>query len=221
MLDQREFYALEAGGPLRLEISWGFFSRKLVIRLDGQDIGRIPRAKLTEPREIVLTDHSRLQIQLVPSFKIFGVGFQPYLHLSRDGQVLPGVTPNSQERQQDAKNWIVAIAGLQFLDAIFAPKVIALPESWQLMALVEWQKSFSGAIVTGLLLLGLTVVPKRYMRWTLAAALAIVLGDFLLTLICAFVCPKMPSGYLATAEGLAAVSLYQALRTRDRTQQPS
>ncbi|HEY9299277.1 MAG TPA: hypothetical protein VIQ31_23535, partial [Phormidium sp.] len=91
MFDQREFYALEEGEPLRLVIDWGFLSREIIIYLDSEEIGRIPRAKLNKSHEFILSDGSRLKIQQVPSFKILGMGFQPCLHISLDGRNLPGV----------------------------------------------------------------------------------------------------------------------------------
>ena len=216
MFDQREFYALEPDEPPRLEISWGFFSRKIVIRLDGQDVARIPRSKLTQPHEVLLPDNSRLGIQLISSVKIAGLEFQPYLHLSRNGHVLPGVIPSPQERQQSANGWIIFIALMQFLYALFAPKILGLPSALTGAAFVVWQKSFSGALTTGLLLLGLLLVPKRYTRQKLIVALVIILGDLIMTLACIWFCRQTPSGYLSSVEGLAALSLYQALKTSDR-----
>src|SRR6476646_3007770 len=107
MFDQRELYALEEGGPLRLDISWGFFSPKVVIRLDGEVISKIPRSQLTQPHAFLLNDGSRLEIQQVPSFKILGMVFQPYLHITLNGQALPGVIINPEQRQQDASGWIL------------------------------------------------------------------------------------------------------------------
>ncbi len=217
MFEQREFYALEPGEPARLEINWGFLSRKIVIRLDDQDVARIPRSKLTQLHEVLLPDNSRLGIQLIASVKVLGMEFQPYLHLSRNGHVLPGVIPSPQERQQNANGWIIFIALMQFFYALFAPKILSLPSALTGVAFVVWQKSFSGAIATGLLLLGLLLVPKRHTRQKLIAALVIILGDLIMTLACIWVCRQTPSGYLASAEGLAALSLYQALKTSDRT----
>lgn len=216
MFDQREFYALEPGEPVRLEIFWGFFSRKIVIRLDGQDVARIPRSKLSDPHEVLLPDDSRLRIQRVPSAKIFGIEVQPYLHLSRNGQDLPGLFSSPQERQQAADACLLVLALTQFFYALFVPKILGLPQALTWVAFVIWQKSFSGAIATGLLFLGLWLLLKRYTRSVLMAGLVTALGNLSLTVMCIWFCPRSPSGHLSAVEGLAALSLYQALRTSDR-----
>ena len=162
MIDQRESYALEVGGPLRLEISWGFFSRMLVIYLDNQEIGRIPRKKVSFPHEFILNDGSQLTIQLVPSFKILGIRFQPYLHLSRDGRELPGLTPNSEQRLSGAKGWIVWIALLKLLQAILSPrKGLILPSTLQWREILDWQQGLYGSLAIGLILLGILALPKH------------------------------------------------------------
>ena len=214
MFDQRELYALEEGGPLRLDIAWGFFSPKVVVRLDGEVISKIPRNRLTQPHAFLLNDGSRLEIQQVPSFKILGMAFQPYLHITLNGQTLPEIIPNPKHYQQSAKGIVLFIALMKFVQAIIIPtKVLAIPATWQLRELVAWQQSFSGAIATGLLLLGLCFLPKRYTKRALTAALVIILGNFLLELTCILICRQPRTFSLAAIEGLAAISIYQAVRT--------
>jgi hypothetical protein len=218
MFDQREWYAFEEGGPLRLDISWGFFSPSIVIRLDGEIISKIPRSQLAEPHTLLLSDGSRLEIQQVPSFKVLGMAVQPYLHITLNGQTLPGIIPKPQEYQQNARGFILFIAVMKFVQGILAPsKALALPLTWQFRELVEWQQSFSGAIATGLVLLGLWFLPKRYRKTTLLTALVIILGNFLLELTCTLICRQPRTFVLAAVEGLAAIALYQALRTYPKT----
>jgi hypothetical protein len=218
MFDQQDFYALEEGQPLRLAISWGFFSREIVIRLDGQEIGRIPRAKVTKPHEFVLTDGSRLKIQQVPSVKILGMAFQPYLHMSLDGRDLPGMIANPQQHLSDANRWIFSLALIKLFLAIFMRvKAIALPQALQFREFVEWQQGFSGSIFTGLILLGLWVLPKRFTKQVLTAALIIIVGNLILEISCLFVCASPHVSTIAALEGLAALSIYQALRTQSRS----
>ena len=218
MIDQRASYALEVGGPLRLEISWGFFSRMLVIYLDNQEIGRIPRKKVNLPHEFILNDGSRLTIQLVPSFKILGIRFQPYLHLSRDGTELPGLTPNSEQRLSGAKGWIVLIALLKLLQAILSPgKGLILPSTLQWREILDWQQGLYGSLAIGLILLGILALPKQFKKQMLTAALVIILGDFLLELICVSVCKTNHANFMTAAQGLALASLYQALKTSGRS----
>ena len=144
MFNQREFYALEEGKPLRLVIDWGFLSREIVIYLDSEEIGRIPRAKLKKPHEFILSDGSRLKIQQVPSFKILGMGFQPYLHISLDGRDLPGVIVSPQQLVSSANGAIFLIALAKLVLAILMPaKTIMLPPALQFREIVEWQQSFT------------------------------------------------------------------------------
>ena len=218
MFDQREFYALEEGQPLRLVIDWGFLSREIIISLEGEEIGRIPRAKLTKPHEFILSDGSRLKIQQFPSFKILGMGFQPYLHISLDGRDLPGIIPNPQQLVSAANGSIVLIASAKLVLAIFMPvKTLALPPALQFREIVEWQQSFTGSIFTGLILLGLFLMPQRFTRLRLTAALVIILGNFLLEFSCLWVCKSAHISSLAAIEGLAAISIYQGLRTKSRS----
>jgi hypothetical protein len=83
---------------------------------------------------------------------------------------------------------------------------------WQ--ELIEWQQGFYGSLIIGSILLGIVALPKRFTKQILTAALAIILGDFLLKLVCllAVVCSSNQANFVATAQGIAAVSLYQALR---------
>ncbi|MBW4681392.1 MAG: hypothetical protein KME19_14945 [Microcoleus vaginatus WJT46-NPBG5] len=218
MFDQREFYALEEGQPLRLVIDWGFLSREIIISLDSKEIGRIPRAKLTKPHEFILSDGCRLKIQQFPSFKILGMGFQPYLHISLDGRDLPGVIVSPQQLVSAANGSIFLIASAKLVLAIFmSVKTLTLPPALQFREIVEWQQSFTGSIFTGLILLGLFLMPQRFTRLRLTAALIIILGNFLLEFSCLWVCKSAHISSLAAIEGLAAMSIYQGLRTKSRS----
>ncbi|MBD1920317.1 hypothetical protein H6F77_04190 [Microcoleus sp. FACHB-831] len=218
MFDQQEFYALEEGQPLRLAISWGFFSREIVIRLDGEQIGRIPRSQLNKSHEFVLNDGSRLTIQQVPSVKILGMAVQPYLQIRLDGRDLPGIIPSPQQRLLDANGWIFIMGLTKLFLAIFMRvKAIALPQALQFREIVEWQQGFSGSVVTGLILLGLWFLPKRFTKQVLTAALIIIVGNLILEISCLFVCASPHVSTIAALEGLAALSIYQALRTQSRS----
>lgn len=218
MFDQQDFYALEEGQPLRLAISWGFLSREIVVRLDGEEIGRIPRAKLSKLHEFVLNDGSRLTIQQVPSVKILGMAVQPYLQIRLDGRDLPGMIASPQQRLLDANGWILSLALLKLFLAIFMRvKTIALPQALQFREIVEWQQGFSGAVVTSLILLGLLVLPKRFTKQVLTAALIIIVGNLILEISCLFVCASPHVSTIAAVQGLAALSIYQALRTQSRS----
>ncbi|HEY9624281.1 MAG TPA: hypothetical protein V6C78_28250 [Crinalium sp.] len=220
MLDQREFYALSDGEPPRLSISWGFFRPDVIVYLDEQELGRIPRRKLREPHEFQLKDGSCLRIQQVFGLRILGVGFEPYFRISRDGEALPGLVSTPAQRLNAAKGWIWAIALLKLMQAIFAPsKTVALPLSWGLRDFVEWYQSFSGYIAIAILLFVIHALLKPFPQHTktlFTLALTLILINFLTELLCVFFCQTSHSGYLAAIEGLASLSIYQAINVTDR-----
>ena len=76
---------------------------------------------------------------------------------------------------------------------------------------------FHRCIFTGLILLGLFLLPQRFTREKLTAALVIVLGNFLLELSCVWVCKSAHISSMAAFEGLAALSIYQGLRAESRS----
>jgi len=72
-------YALEKGGPKRLEISWKGSWKEFAIRLDGNVIGTIGDVEnLKAGQEFILEDGSNLKVQLTRSF-IF-----PHLQIYKD-----------------------------------------------------------------------------------------------------------------------------------------
>ncbi|MGM3305216.1 hypothetical protein ACSQ6I_04385 [Anabaena sp. WFMT] len=220
IIDQRESYALAAGEPLRLEISWGFLSREIVIYLDNQEIGRIKRSKITKPHEFILNDDSVLTIQQIPSFKILGMGFQPYLRLSLDGQDLPGLISSPEQNLSNAYGWIILVALMKFLQSILSlGEGLIIPKTLQLRDILEWQQGFGGSLTIALILLLIFALSKQFTKQMLIAALVVILGDFLLELTCVLVCQTtVKFGFMASAQGLASVSLYQSLKTLGHSQ---
>ena len=75
-------YALEPGGPERLEII-SDFEYNLKIRLDGKEVGQIPRSESQRGGEVRLPDGSFLKVRVV-----FGLGTP--LVVQRNGKPLPG-----------------------------------------------------------------------------------------------------------------------------------
>lgn len=73
-------YAIEKGGPKRLEISWKGNYKEITIHLDGNTIGSIADPEqLKAGQEFSLEDGSTLKVQLTRSF-IF-----PHLQIYKDG----------------------------------------------------------------------------------------------------------------------------------------
>ncbi len=102
-------YALEAGGPQRLEISWRGFWKDTTIQLDGNAISTIPGQKeLRAGQEFVLPDKSVLRVQLV-------TGLTSELRILRDGKPLPNSASDPATRLKTAYGIVFFIAGLNIV----------------------------------------------------------------------------------------------------------
>ena len=98
-------FALEAGGPERLQISWEGAFKSLSLVLDGRPAGSVEEAKeLMAGRSFPLDDGTVLKVQLVQRFLV------PELELTRDGEPLPGSPSGPATRVQAAANVIFAAA---------------------------------------------------------------------------------------------------------------
>ncbi len=76
-------YALEKGGPKRLEISWKGNWKQFTIQLDGSEIASIDDYDLLKAgQEVSLEDGSSLKVQLA------GRSILPHLRVLKDGQPL-------------------------------------------------------------------------------------------------------------------------------------
>jgi hypothetical protein len=103
-------YALERGGPERLQIYWRGQWKNVRVYLDGREIGTVSGSKeLRHGREFPLGDGSMLRVQYVDGF------FSPELRLLRDGQPLPGSESDPTERLRMAAALVYLIAGLNLL----------------------------------------------------------------------------------------------------------
>lgn len=108
-------YALEYGGPERLEVAWKGVFKDLTIQLDGAEVGTIPDQKaLMEGQEFSLPDGSTLKIQLVK--KLTGTELQ----LLRNDEPLPGSVTDPKERLKWAVIAIFIMAGLDLILGLIA-----------------------------------------------------------------------------------------------------
>lgn len=108
-------YALDPGGPKRLQISWKGMWKDVVVRLDDQEIGHIPdRAALKEGRSFALPDGSQLSVALRTQALNQG------LEVLRDGQALPGSAADPQQQLKLAAGIVYFVGGLSLLLGILA-----------------------------------------------------------------------------------------------------
>jgi hypothetical protein len=106
----RKKYALEPGGPERLELSWGAGWKNLTVSIDGKSVGAVADPKeLKAGREFSLEDGSTLRFQTAQSF------LTPELWILRSGQPVPGSTSDPAERLRSAAGMVFFVAGLNLL----------------------------------------------------------------------------------------------------------
>lgn len=106
----KKSYALEPGGPKRLEVSWKGFFKNTTITLDGIVLGVVSdHMALRTPQEFKLIDGSLLKVQLVQNLS----GAE--LQVSHNGAPLPGSASNPEMRLKTAGGIIFFIAGLNLL----------------------------------------------------------------------------------------------------------
>ncbi len=156
-------YALEAGGPERVQVDWDGAFKNLTVTFDGAALGSFESAKDIEtPQSFALSDGSRLEVVLAK------IGPFPELRLSRDGEPLPGSAGDPQTQLEAAANMIFAIAALNailgFVAAIFDLNFLKSIG-------VGWASVLTGAIYAGLAV---------FVRKRSFPALAIAVGLFIL-----------------------------------------
>ncbi len=218
IIDFQQHYTLLQGETEKIIISWGFFSKEIVIYFEDQEIGRIPKSKLAKPHELALRNGSRLEIQQIPSFRILGIGWRPYLHLSLDGRklLLGGAIFSPKELVEKANGWICAVIFFKFFDGIFwifsPSKASIIPVALGFREFIEWQQGYAGSLITGVILLGLLFLPLRSHRLLLITALGIILGDVLFGLSCIMICKVHNDNNKIAISIFAIISIYQSLR---------
>ncbi len=156
----KQSYALEAGGPKRLEIAWKGMYKNATVSVDGQLVGTIPDQKaLVKGQEFRLPDGSAIQVQLVT--KLYGTE----LRVLRNGQPLPGSASDPNSRLKNAYLMVYFVAGLNL--------VLGLVALLFNVAILQEIGLGVGSILFGLIFLGLGFFVQR--RSLLALIVAIVL----------------------------------------------
>jgi hypothetical protein len=111
----KQSYALEPGGPKRLQVSWKSFFKDTVITLDGVVVGSIPdQPTLREGQDFRLMDGSIIKVQLISNLS----GTE--MRVLRNGVPLPGSASNPETRVKTATGIIFFVAGLNLLLGLIA-----------------------------------------------------------------------------------------------------
>src|SRR6185295_11085694 len=95
-------FALEPGGPKRIEISWSGFWKNIKVSFDGAEVGSIAdKSALTDGRDIKLPDGSMLHVELKKG-----------LVVTRNGEPLPGSSSDLETLVKTAAYIMYFVAGL-------------------------------------------------------------------------------------------------------------
>ncbi len=141
-------YALESGGPKRLELAWEGLYRNFTVKLDSAVIGPVvDAAALAAGHSLTLPDGSSLVLQTQGSRLV------NELRVRRDGQPLPGSATDPAQRVRLASQLILLIAGLDLGLGLLA-EVLSLEALRQIG--FGW-----GSFILGLLYLGLGLLTLR------------------------------------------------------------
>ena len=163
-------YALEPGGPKRLEISWKGMYKNFTVKLDEEVVGELSGQKeLKAGRQFALPDGSSLSVQLVQKFS------NVELQVLRNGQPLPGSASDPESRFKGAYGIVFFVAGLNLFLGLLA---------WlfQVEFLLDIGIGFY-SIIFGLVFLVLGFFVKRRSAVALILAIVIFVLDALLGLL--------------------------------------
>lgn len=108
--------SLEAGGPQRLELSWGMFWKNFRVVLDGKEVGTVTGGakELKQGVDFPLPDGTQLRIQLIQG------AFNVELQALRDGVPLPGSASDPEQRIKTAAYLLYFLAGLNTVLGVVA-----------------------------------------------------------------------------------------------------
>jgi hypothetical protein len=174
-------YALESGGPKRLEISWKINWKDFTVKLDDQVIGTANSHKeLKAGRNFRLPDDSTLFIHLTQTPLSAG------LHITRNGLPLPGSAQDPEVKLNTAYGTIFLVAGLNIVLGLLS--VLFRIEFLQMAGINTISIAF------GLTFLVLGLGAKRKSRGALIIAIAILAIDGILGVILAIDQGRIPTG---------------------------
>ncbi len=165
-------YALEAGGPERVEVDWEGAFKNLTVSFDGTPLGSFENGKDIETLQyLALPDGTRLEVVLAK------VGPFPELRIARDGEPLPGSAGDPKTQLEAAANMIFAIAAL---NAILGFITVIFDIGFLQAIGVGW-----ASLVTGAIYAGLSVLVKKRSLLALAVAVGLFILDGLYMFVAA------------------------------------
>lgn len=161
-------FALEAGAPKRLELSWGFAWSNFTVSFDGQEVGRIDKKALEGVNGFRLPDGSELTVQLKKGFG------GPQLSVLRNGQPLPGSATDPEALVKAAAYLLFFLAAL---NAVLG--VVAL--AFDVKVLLDLGMGI-GSLVVGVVYSLLGFFTLKQSRVALGIAIALYVLDGVATL---------------------------------------
>ena len=183
-----EKYALEVGGPPRLEISRKPLQKKVTIRLDGKVVGTFTDEELEEGKAFPLDDGSAITVQSVrtPS--------GPKIEASRFGQPLLDSASEPSNRFGAAYGTVFFAGGLSLVLGLWAE--ISRDEFLLHRLGIDWI-----AIGFGLTLLGLGFWVKRKSNTALALAITVFIASSVWALFVVLQHPVITRAFRFTPQG--------------------
>lgn len=168
----KQMFALEPGGPKRLEVAWNGMFKNVQVTFDGVPVGGFETKKqLQEGGNFTLPDGSQLHVQLQQA------GMATELQILRNGAPLPGSASDPEQRVKTAAGMLYFIAGLNAALGLVAELGVAFLAQIGL----GWGSIVVGAVYAGL---GYLVKAKRS-RVALILAIVLFVLDGVASLIAA------------------------------------
>jgi hypothetical protein len=169
MPEQR--FALEPGGPKRVQVAWGMTWNKVRVSIDGAEVGTIATKKeLKAGVTFLLADGSTLGVRL-------GGLLAPTIEVSRNGSPLPGSSADPAQRLRSAYGLLFLLGSFNIAVGTLATIITLGP----LQALgIDGTSAAIGAVY---LLLGFLV--RRRFAVALAVAMLVLSLDLIVTLVAA------------------------------------
>ena len=139
-------YPLEAGGAPRVELTWKWNFKDVVVKVDGLEVGRIADAgELKQGRDFALTDGSSLRVQLIAKFHA------KELVVLRNGEPLPGSSNHPMTIVKTAAGVLGIIAAINIVWGVIqystaADAAIGMVIEGLIYAFLAWRVSRRGII---------------------------------------------------------------------------
>lgn len=133
-------FALDPGGPERLEVSFSGMWKDIVVHLDGQPIGAIPSViELHQGQSFTLPDGSVLHI--VKRTRSLG---NVELQVTRDGKLLPGAGADPAQQVKWAAHILYLVAMFTGLGGLRA--LVYQPPEFAQPVILAWIDLISGGV---------------------------------------------------------------------------